>query len=262
MYDSIAWLTDFSENASLCEAPAYTLSELTGARLILIHALSGLDGLHEGALGILETIAARARARGLEVEVRVDAGTPREAIASLDTDLVVMGRTGKTGFDRLLLGSTTNRLLRELEHIPVLIVGGRSFDSLRSILCAVDPNAPLEASAKAPIAQAARLAMHADALVTFLSVFPLVEEVSPDEELARLESLLNHALEPAEREHLQVRFEVGYAPSAEVGIQEVAASYDLVVMGARTPGRLAASLWGSVSEEVKQKGPVPVLVSR
>jgi nucleotide-binding universal stress UspA family protein len=59
-------------------------------------------------------------------------------------DLVVMGTHGRSGFDRLMLGSAAEKTLRA-SHVPVLIVPPRtpeapafSRDAFRHVLCAVD----------------------------------------------------------------------------------------------------------------------------
>jgi len=73
-------------------------------------------------------------------------GNPATAIVNRamawSADLIVMGTHGRTGYDRLLLGSVAEKVLRRAP-CPVLIVGARAFDAqtdLRTadILCAVD----------------------------------------------------------------------------------------------------------------------------
>src|SRR5262245_53098426 len=64
-----------------------------------------------------------------------------EEAASLPADLVVMGTHGRTGFEHLLLGSVTEKVLRRA-GCPVLVVGAEGSASVpglfRRILCAVD----------------------------------------------------------------------------------------------------------------------------
>jgi nucleotide-binding universal stress UspA family protein len=62
----------------------------------------------------------------------------------LSADLVVMGTHGRSGFDRLMLGSAAEKTLRA-SRVPVLIVPPRtpeapafSRDAFRHVLCAVD----------------------------------------------------------------------------------------------------------------------------
>jgi nucleotide-binding universal stress UspA family protein len=62
-----------------------------------------------------------------EVDVRVIEGLPVDAIRKTakesHADLIVMGTHGCSGLNRLMLGSVTERLLRESE-VPVLTVRG------------------------------------------------------------------------------------------------------------------------------------------
>ncbi|EMA37230.1 universal stress protein [Halobiforma nitratireducens] len=60
-----------------------------------------------------------------EVRAAVRRGRPDGVVlayaAEVDADLLVVGRTGRSGLKRALLGSTTDRLLRK-SSIPVLVV--------------------------------------------------------------------------------------------------------------------------------------------
>jgi nucleotide-binding universal stress UspA family protein len=264
MYARIAWLTDFSPNSSHCEGPVVALARAAGARVSVVHALSGLEALRGESEARLEVLAAPLRDQGLEVEVRLEAGTPADVAHAPGADLLVVGRTGKTGLvDRLLVGSTASRVLREATT-DVLVVGGRPFLALRALLCAVEPPedgalAPLSAR---PAARAAALALASDAEVTFLSVFSYVENVDSAEALAELRDAVRAVVGDEDFARLSATFEVSYAPSPEAGIVDVARDYDLVVMGHRSQSRLAQAVWGSVVGEVKERGPVPVLVVR
>ena len=65
------------------------------------------------------------------VEASVLSGRPHRAIvdyaAEYDVDLIVMGTHGRTGLDRYLLGSVTERVVR-LSDVPVLAVGEEAED--------------------------------------------------------------------------------------------------------------------------------------
>ena len=101
--------------------------------------------------------------------------------AALDADLVVMGTHGRSGFERLMLGSVTERVLVKTA-LPVLTVPARAPDTVPSavlfsrILCAVDFSA---ASMKA-LGMAATLAKDAGAQLSVAHVlerFPIYEPV-------------------------------------------------------------------------------------
>lgn len=84
-----------------------------------------MDQLRQSGFAIITRIAALARAQGVEVEPAVLEGIPFEVILEdarqWKADLVLMGRTGRTGPGRALLGSEAERVL-EFTDRPVLIV--------------------------------------------------------------------------------------------------------------------------------------------
>ncbi len=71
----------------------------------------------------LEPLASEARERGLEVDVTVRAGRPAEAIVayaeSNPVDLIALGTAGRGGFERFVLGSVADRVIRSAP-VPVL----------------------------------------------------------------------------------------------------------------------------------------------
>ena len=87
-----------------------------------------MDEVREQADEATGYVADRASERGLEVVEHISSGRPHEKVASYaegnDVDLVVMGSHGRSGVKRALLGSVTERTLRET-HVPVLVVDVR-----------------------------------------------------------------------------------------------------------------------------------------
>jgi nucleotide-binding universal stress UspA family protein len=75
------------------------------------------------------------------VDTRVVDGLPADAILDLTesthADLVVMGTHGRTGFNHWMLGSVTERILRE-SPVPLLTVRGAPTEPIRRILCPID----------------------------------------------------------------------------------------------------------------------------
>jgi nucleotide-binding universal stress UspA family protein len=84
-----------------------------------------MDQLRQSGMAIITRVAGLARAQGVEVEAAVLEGIPFEVILEdarrWKADLVLMGRTGRTGPGRALLGSEAERVL-EFTDRPVLIV--------------------------------------------------------------------------------------------------------------------------------------------
>jgi len=138
MYDTILVPTDGSEPAGAAVEHAIDLASNTGATL---HALSivdsaayasldvssqsVLDSLEARATEATESIAETAADAGVEVVTEVSVGSPHEQITdyadAVGADLIVMGTHGRTGLDRVLLGSVTERVVRGAP-CPVLTV--------------------------------------------------------------------------------------------------------------------------------------------
>lgn len=86
-----------------------------------------VNALEEAGKDALEELADRAEERGVSPETHLLTGTPATSLLGFiedeDIDLVAMGTHGRSGLDRLLLGSTTEKILRRSDA-PVLTVGG------------------------------------------------------------------------------------------------------------------------------------------
>lgn len=140
MYDSVLVPTDGSDVAARGVAHALDFADQYDAT---VHVLSVVptEGtttvVSPGATGSLRTAyetesertaadaAADARARGLDVETAVETGRPHRAIVDYarkhDVDVVVMGTHGRRGVARVLVGSTTEQVIRRCDA-PVLTV--------------------------------------------------------------------------------------------------------------------------------------------
>ena len=83
-----------------------------------------IDALEEAGARIVETAAQRARDRGVQVDdTTVRIGSPFRTIVEYadrnDVDGIVMGTHGRSGIDRFLLGSVTERVIRQTD-VPVI----------------------------------------------------------------------------------------------------------------------------------------------
>ena len=136
MYDDILLPTDGSEGAEVAIDHALELAERYGSTL---HALYVVERIHTADVGTEQIIGAmrsegkravaeiaeRAEAKGVEAITEVRVGSPaRDILKYADengVDLVVMGTHGRTGLNRYLLGSVTEKVVR-LSDVPVLTV--------------------------------------------------------------------------------------------------------------------------------------------
>ena len=130
--------TDGSDPAGLAATHAITLAAAIDGGMHVVHvvdhsAVSGgfgspeiLDALEAAGKEAVDDVIDRADEAGLRsVEASVLSGTPVQALLDYvderDIDLIVMGTHGRTGLDRYLLGSVTEKIVR-LADVPVLTV--------------------------------------------------------------------------------------------------------------------------------------------
>ncbi|QFU84618.1 universal stress protein [Natronorubrum aibiense] len=136
-YDRVLVPTDGSEHATAALEHGIETAADVGATLHLLSVVNitryGSDAetdrlvahLEANARTALDTAAATATERGVDVRTAVTVGTVhREIVSYADregVDLLVLGTHGRSGVDRELLGSVTERVLR-LAPAPVFTV--------------------------------------------------------------------------------------------------------------------------------------------
>jgi nucleotide-binding universal stress UspA family protein len=140
MYQTILHATDGSPYSAAAAENAVELAAQYDATLHVVSVVETdvafseaiseqiLDDLEKRGQQAVDAVAERAGERGVsDVHTAVVRGTPHRAIldyaADHDADLVVVGTHGRTGLNRLLLGSVAERVLRTAER-PVLVVRG------------------------------------------------------------------------------------------------------------------------------------------
>ncbi|MGM0591033.1 MAG: universal stress protein [Halobacteriota archaeon] len=136
-YETILVPTDGSTAATRAAQHGLALADALDAT---VHVLSVVDDTRLGidvrstqpghrderaAKDAVDDIVSEADARGIPVVEHVEHGTPHdEILASVDAndvDAIVMGTTGRSGVDRILLGSVAERTVRTAP-VPVITV--------------------------------------------------------------------------------------------------------------------------------------------
>ena len=152
MYQRILIAIDGSDTSYLALDHAVQLAQYQRARLRIVHVvelfkypLTMLDGpafdptplwdsLREEGRLALSVAAAKARSADVDSEIAMLEGddpslrvatTIVKDAAGWDADLIVLGTHGRRGFDRILLGSVAETLVR-MATAPVLLVRARS----------------------------------------------------------------------------------------------------------------------------------------
>ena len=242
--------------------------------------LLGEPGRRRMCTDILERFR-EARAAGIGVDVLVHVGQPAREIldcaATLAADLIVMGTHGHGGFEHLLLGSVTEKVLRRAT-CPVLTVPPRARATslpFTHVLCAVD----FSASSLKGLGFALSMAQEAEAAITIVHVleWPWEEPPAPAFDTLPIEQAFSLAAYRREREcdaarRLATLVSDGVAdwctPATAVRhgkpyvqVLDVAAEKhaDLIVVGVHGRGAIDMAVFGSTTTQIVRRATCPVL---
>ena len=221
-------------------------------------------------------------APGIAIDAVVREGNTAAEIlnqaTSMNADLLVIGTHGRSGFERLLLGSVAETVLRKA-CCPVLTVPRRLPDAVpagpalfKQILCAVDFS---ECSMHA-LTYALSLAQEADGCLTVVHVLAddLVAQVGIGEEHVSLAAFLRQHEDEARRllekavpesaaayckaESLLLRGEP-WKETLRIASERQA---ELIVMGVQGRGAADLMFFGSTTQHVVRQASCPVLTLR
>jgi nucleotide-binding universal stress UspA family protein len=215
----------------------------------------------------------------IQPELVVQAGLAADSIVSFaqaqKTDVIVMGTHGRRGFDRLMLGSVTDRVMRTAP-CPVLAICKPPHDSLagdtatskergyvhqltRILFCA-DFSENSEQALKYAISATAEY----DAELTLLHVLEGVPSPAKAEEaMAAAGERLDKLIPREGRKTLKVKTAVRIGePYWQIIQLALEAQIELVTMGVRGRGALDLAVFGSTTYRVMQLGSCPVLAVR
>jgi nucleotide-binding universal stress UspA family protein len=296
--DRILCPVDFSEFSAPALERAVRLGEWFEARVEVLHVIPFIPFAMPAGLGPayfpdpLEVTASQRDQAGQNmsdlVEPFLDEGVPivtkvlegepwrviLDEAKGVPADLVVIGTHGRSGFEKLLLGSVTEKVLRRAP-CPVLTVGhvrarSRKSPLFRRILCAAD----LTQASPQTLDVALSLATENDAQITLLHVMqhlpaenaglaPRSPEIRPTrhELVAEARAELQKAVPDSVRVFCEVtaRVETG-APWNEILRVAEQMDAELIVMGAHATGAVGRMLFGSTTSQVVRRATCPVLV--
>jgi nucleotide-binding universal stress UspA family protein len=195
---------------------------------------------------------------------------------TLAADLLVVGSHGRSGFERLLLGSVTEKLLRK-SPCPTLVVPSRAHDTpadapvhFHAILCPID----FSDGSRRALTYALSMAEETDAELTLLHVIELPPELrspaAPSEIdvdriraaaeadcLQRLRELIPEGAKTFCTVKTCVREGAAYREILKEAADEHA---DLIVMGIQGRGVVDLMLFGSNTARVSRAADCPVLI--
>ena len=286
----IAVATDFSEHASSAVERALVLARAQHRTVVLVHALAlDVPAYWMGVIGEnwalveresqaqarrqLEALAGRARTEyGVHVDIRIERGFASASIASaaasVSASLVVAGAHGAGLVHRMLMGSTSSRLVRKCGG-PVLVVKRRPDGHYRHALVPID----FSAASVDCIRMAREHAPSAELTLLHAAAVPFgiqMREAGISEELIG-------TYEVAGREHGRTRLRdaarsAGLAPGSHAEIvvsgnpsqaictHAASGPFDLIVIGKHGLHITDQLLLGSVTKHVLAEAGCDVLV--
>ena len=284
---------DFSEFSVRAYHHAVSLAEHYQAKLVAQHvvelwrhpsasfaASAGLyeefeQALRESGSKQLQEFVKNHTHDEIQPELVVQEGVAADSILSFaqaeKADVIVMGTHGWRGFDRLMLGSVTDRVMRRAP-CPVLAICKPPHDSvaagrergyvhhLSRILFCADFSENSELALKYAISATAEY----DAELTLLHVLEgMPSPAKAEEAMAAAGERLDQLIPQEGRKTLKIKTAVHIGkPYWQIIQLALEAQIDLVTMGVRGRGELDLAVFGSTTYRVMQLGSCPVLAVR
>jgi len=284
---------DFSEFSARAYRYALSVAEHYGAKLVVQHivelwrypsagfaASAALydefrQAVCESGKEQLQEFVKNHTHDGIQPELVVHEGMAPDSILAFaqaqKADGIVMGTHGQRGFDRLMLGSVTDRVMRRAS-CPVLVVRnpprdlmatdkeGRHVHRLRQILFCTDFSENSERALNYAISATEEY----DAELTLLHVLEEVPSPAKTEKaMAAATEQLDKLIPLEGRKNLKVKTAVRIGKPYRQIIQFAEdEQIDMVALGVHGRGSLDLAVFGSTTYRVMQLGPCPVLAVR
>ena len=255
--------------------PAPVRSAAIGGAVQTVYPVS-----REEVLAALERTTQAAGTASTDLALVTEAGNPPtmilEQAVSIPADLVVMGTHGRSGFERAMMGSVAEKVLRKAP-CPVLLVPPHAVDAppadvgFKNILCPMD----FSPAALQAFGFALDLAEQTNGSVTVLHIIEWLAEHEPSPYAGfDIAGYRQHLINDA---HQRLQALDSGPPDKDGPIRNVVAlgrphrqilrtaaesKPDLIVMGAQGRGGIGLTLFGSTTQQVVREAPCPVLTVR
>lgn len=291
MFKRILLPTDFSELAITARDTAILFARRFDAELHVLHVDEDISGSvrDPGDLvhymqtveiktdQFLDLLKDELTEAGLPPVTQRRPGVPSQAIVNYaretGCDLIVMATHGRGGFQQLILGSTTLRVLRH-SHTPVLTINAiameRGFQLPKTILYPTDFSAPSRVALDLALSFADQLGarldlLHVLKLPTFVPAIPgeppvymPQTAVSSMKELYRTE--LERLTDKTREGSVTYNVTIGGNPGQAIAEYAQEQGQDMVIMPSHGHGALHNLFFGSTAEATVRLSPAPVLV--
>ncbi|EKQ54098.1 MAG: universal stress protein UspA-like protein [Methanobacterium sp. Maddingley MBC34] len=130
MFNTIMVPTDGSEYSKKAEDTALSLAKKLGSTVIAVHIIDDkliypYEVLEEEGTAILHEVQKKGKEMDVEVNEILIVGSPTHDMAKITekagADLVVLSTHGKTGLERLIMGSVAENAIKKIA-VPVMLV--------------------------------------------------------------------------------------------------------------------------------------------
>ena len=273
--------TDLTSISALAAQYATRLAQHSHARFSVLHVFNPLRlpsseviGAHPTPQEVrardeqrMEVLLESIRTHVSNVEKHLLDGEPTPTVIDFATregvDMIVTGTHGGRAFDRLLLGSTAEAIVRK-SPCPVMTIGPNVSMSMESdkpfsrILCAMD----FGEAAKSAAPAAMHLASNFDAELRFLHVLPSgLYNGQPQPMVEQLfHNAMQHVIHSSDVSvKVECAVEYGSRISDKILEDSLARRADLVILGVRRRGNLASRLPAGIAFQVIEGASCPVL---
>jgi nucleotide-binding universal stress UspA family protein len=269
---------DFSELSSLALQYARKMAECWNARLVVLHAESFMPPPEFTARQIDQLVGELQRSQeavrdylGKYVQEQLGSAAAAESVvidgravpAIVSTarekgaGLIVMGTHGRSGFSRVMLGSVTERVLREAD-IPVLTVRSRQLGTSGTVVSPKRILCPVNFSGIAT-----KALEHATALTECFGGELTVLQVDESDRTTSVDPIQKERLcrwIPAQlRSSCRIQEAVLQGDPAEEIIRTASeGNFDLIVLGAHHKRFLDTTVIGTTTVRVTRHAPCPV----
>ena len=275
---------DFSEFSARALDCAYSFARHFGSRLFVQHVTEPVLALYEGHISPeivqiaysqklihieaqMRELVGKYQGENVQGETVVQVGSAGDLILAFaeehKIDLITMGTHGRRGFDRLVMGSTLERVLRKA-RCAVLAVR----ESVRGSLNSASPDELFQLrrilwctdfSENSPRALEFALSL-AFAYGAEISLLHVLETAGGAEQERHVLELLDEVIPDEARTWARAVPVVRRGEPYQKIIEHAAhAQTDLIVMGVRGRNIVDLAIFGSTTQRVIQLGPCPVL---
>ena len=130
MFERIMFPTDGSEFAARSEDVVMEMAKKFGSTVVAVNIIDDkliypFEVLEDEGKTILKNVSERGQREDVKVEEVLIVGSPTHDMAKIvkktETDIVIIGTHGKTGLEKLILGSVAETALKTVK-VPVLLV--------------------------------------------------------------------------------------------------------------------------------------------